>query len=488
MAEKITILKLLFLIFVCINSYAQDFKPLLATNKSEWLKDVELISNNNLLVLTTHNTTLDLVDIELDVEKNNNSLTTLSLYNDKMKLIKEKKVSSTQDSIFLYNFLEENVRKKEIIVWGFVIRSNIKQYAALWLDYDLNIICDVVYNDSLDFFSRSDFIINSADNIIGASLELDKQGNVLSTFERIVVKFEDKHNNYVGVDPYSAIVNVYNPINDTLTSINKFKNYDPFNTVRASEKIAINIDKTCFYTSILSNKCSSLVGYRPTIIKYNTSDYSSELFYEELTENCFTSRCGEFGIDLYSEDYIYYTNKSEGCGFIPFTNDAYQCEVEYVTLTCLDKDGNLRWSKYLGGDALYTVNGVIATADSGSIVFVTRYERGVNIKYETDTYYLKFDKFGNEIDLLSSIDIFEQANLNNSIMLFPNPVKDNLNITNIANYKQLELELFNLSGESIFATQLINNTANLAFLNSGYYTYILKDADVKIKFGKLFKL
>jgi len=87
----------------------------------------------------------------------------------------------------------------------------------------------------------------------------------------------------------------------------------------------------------------------------------------------------------------------------PFFSD---CDAK-INLYKLDENLDLSWKKILGGDANYRLQKVLATADTGCIVFANRYS-AAQPENDLDIYYLKLDKYGNPqpgyLDTYTSID------------------------------------------------------------------------------------
>jgi len=78
-----------------------------------------------------------------------------------------------------------------------------------------------------------------------------------------------------------------------------------------------------------------------------------------------------------------------------------------LKLYALDSQPNIVWEAYLGGDANYNLRKVLATPDSGCIVFANRYDPHLP-ETGIDAYYLKLDKYGNPqpgyLDTYTNID------------------------------------------------------------------------------------
>lgn len=478
---------------------AQYFQPLKASNKSEWLKDAELLTNTNLLLLHNHNTHYYYYDIEDDLAKNDQSLSTISLYNDQMQLLKEKKIYSTQDSIYVYNEIEEDEKNEEIIALGILITPEATFLSALWLDYNLNTLSKFIYtDDTIPNYIKFPFFVNSSNNIMTYNKEFDRNGQMISTYRDILITFEDQKNEqFIGFYPNEQFTSFYTPKSNTTTHRKTISiDYDTQDLVESSDQIAISANKTYLYGSTLTADCGKGTGQKSFIVKFNTENYTSEKFYVDPTENCLDYRNGVLGIDLYDDNYIYFINEVEGCNLLPLPDIERLCEVNYLSINCLDQQGNLRWSKYLGGDALYQDCNVVATADTGCLVLVTRFEQGVNnvietepvFLKETDTYYLKFDNKGNVVDTLTSN--FSENELEDAIIqVYPNPANEWVTFkipVTIPN--ELYIEVYNLKGQLKLSQKLSSEAIDISGLPTGHYTYKISSSSIEIKTGKLIKL
>lgn len=108
----------------------------------------------------------------------------------------------------------------------------------------------------------------------------------------------------------------------------------------------------------------------------------------------------------------------------------YYC---YVYIAKLDTNLNLINEKYYGGDASYDVFSITATQDGGVAVSGYRYDYLTNNNHEGDAFIFKTD--GNLIVGLNENNIVPF----HSVLIFPNPSKNNLNIRTTSNNSQFIL-------------------------------------------------
>lgn len=76
---------------------------------------------------------------------------------------------------------------------------------------------------------------------------------------------------------------------------------------------------------------------------------------------------------------------------------------------------------------------------------------------------------------------------NDKVVIYPNPVEDELQINKLINKENYEFEIFNFYGQSVFKRNAINKPiVDVSILESGVYYYIIKQDD-KYYSGKLLK-
>lgn len=489
------------LLIVYHNNQAQNFKPLLVNDKNEFVYDAALLAINKVAILSYQNSDYFYNKSEkTNYENHKDQLQLVDSVFSKLSIVSksgiiENDISfySTQDSIFIYEQIY--VTNNEIVLWGSVLTSKTNTKSSVWLSFDLEIQNINVYSDTLNFGRSYYFNVLPNTNILCSSLmgalELDRYGNLIKVYKNWNIGFpfiNDINQNYVYPNPQSQTVFVYSTITDSTFTVEGNQNFLKNELVVNSKEIVINSNKSNFYINTLFSTGCEVPQFKSTILRYNMSDLSSEIFYQDPTSNCLNDRLGQFDIDIYDDDYIYFTNKAENCNFIPPEGFETYCEVEYVTLSCLDQSGNLRWSKYMGGDALYIVNGVIATVDKGCMIFVSRYKHWVNQQYETDTYFLSFDKNGNLIEP-TYINTNEVELDNFRIRLYPNPAKDRICIQMFGTIpKLLYIYVFNSKGQLVLSEKLNKKIVDIKKLAAGNYNYLVYNSSQIIKIGKIIKL
>ena len=89
--------------------------------------------------------------------------------------------------------------------------------------------------------------------------------------------------------------------------------------------------------------------------------------------------------------------------------------------------------------------------------------------------------------LSGTLSVDQESLLNKSVVLFPNPTSETLNIKNLKiNGKETILEIFTIQGKKVFSKKIKQNqaeiTVNISHLNNGMYIY--KIGDLSNKFLK----
>ena len=163
-------------------------------------------------------------------------------------------------------------------------------------------------------------------------------------------------------------------------------------------------------------------------------------------------------------------------------NNIYSSSKSWFILSSYDSLLNLHWTRFYGGDAYYTLEGVQATSDNGCIMYGNRYDY-LTQEMEKDILIIKVDEQG----LYTGIGE-PQVKINDAI-LYPNPGREQLNIQSGPQINGAAFTLYDMQGrpvleENINATQLRLNTSNLA---SGTYPWQIVFKNKVIESGKWVK-
>lgn len=163
----------------------------------------------------------------------------------------------------------------------------------------------------------------------------------------------------------------------------------------------------------------------------------------------------------------------DGNSIIPF-DDAT------LKMYAVDSSATVLWERFLGGDANYNLRKVLATPDSGCIVFANRYDPH-HPETGMDIYYLKLDKDGNPqpgyLDVPTSIN--PPTTSIPPTMVFYDALADVLHCQFVM--PDHLLNIYDLSGRLIDSQLLNSSIYSTAQLSSGLYLYVLTTADGIVK-------
>ncbi len=164
----------------------------------------------------------------------------------------------------------------------------------------------------------------------------------------------------------------------------------------------------------------------------------------------------------------------------------------YLSLTRLDKNGNVIWNKFYKDGKKYEAKGILTTADGGALILADMFDinkpnQPSSGMGDLDIYILKVDSNGNQ----TSVGIAEgNAIPENNFLFYPNPVEDQLTIRKVNQFGNYQLFLFDSFGKQVLNYNWVNDQAqlNLSHLKSGIYVYLLVDEKGRSAGGKLLKM
>ena len=145
-----------------------------------------------------------------------------------------------------------------------------------------------------------------------------------------------------------------------------------------------------------------------------------------------------------------------------------------ITLSKFDKELNLQWRRYYGGDHFYDVDVIKATEDGGCIMTGV-YNEDVNV-YALLSYVLKVD--GNGYDAIDE----NVESIAKPYFCYPNPAKDIVYIEFSPDVDCQSVEIYTLDGrmvETCHGASLQNNAIDISNLNSGFYIMKIRMANGK---------
>lgn len=173
-------------------------------------------------------------------------------------------------------------------------------------------------------------------------------------------------------------------------------------------------------------------------------------------------------------------------GIQGFIFNTFPSSISKIILTKLDKDLNIIWEKFYGGDAYYIVQAIKATSDNGCMVVSTRYDYKTQ-NYEEDVHILKVNSDGNN-NIITSLEKDPILNFT-ELIVYPNPGSFELNIRTAFQRLGGMFYLFDISGTQILQANIydINTKLNTENLRSGTYIYKYIDKNKVLESGKWIK-
>jgi len=154
----------------------------------------------------------------------------------------------------------------------------------------------------------------------------------------------------------------------------------------------------------------------------------------------------------------------------------------WYLLNNIDTALNLNWQKYYGGDGFYTLYGILATKDSGCLMYGTFWDYHHTEKF---TRYLSLIKVTKNGLLLSIND--EPLPIMHEAIIYPNPGSDEIMVQ--TQLKNSSIYLYDITGQAVRNQNLISgrNYLNVQCLNTGIYLYKIIQNTKVLEFGKWIK-
>lgn len=498
-------------IFFCMPlAFAQNFLPYATSNILEGIVNGEVIDNNSFYVLNNYNALMptdtfiaaSFNGLVSDLPIVNYRYNNLKILDYDLNVLHSKNLTSTTDSIYIYSSSYFDTNKNEITLLGYVKTANAHKRFIEHYDLSLNrtkqlfldLPSDTVSNaniSSLRSFTTNingNYLINDFNGVF----EIDTNGQIV--FNGTNFLYDNKclqlaSNNYL---QHSGDVVFFYDQNFSQTGYSQFTNsglipfYGTFSLTKSKVKY-FEESGNLFATGLISHGFNNPSTYE-LVVKYNINTTFDEIIFEELPQPGINDNLrisSIFGFDAINEDHLYLTNSYNFCGIIGSTISPEPCDSAFVTLTHINGDGTVYWRKILGGDAAYASLGLIPTADFGVILFVLRRSYNDNYYNDYDTYYLKFDEFGNVVDTTTNIN---QPQISiYDVLVNPNPASDYLQFQYHLPNANLQMQVYNLDGKLLISKAVENNKLDIKKLPTGNYSFILKNNNQFLQKGKFVK-
>lgn len=166
-----------------------------------------------------------------------------------------------------------------------------------------------------------------------------------------------------------------------------------------------------------------------------------------------------------ADNYILTTNNYKFANTWLFTNSLYN--TTQIEVNRMDTNGNLQWQRIIGGDANYFTNKILATPDSGCLIFVSRYDSSIN-HFENDTYYIKLDKDGNQQYSYLPTSVPYTPEFLPSIILYPNPSSTTIAVSNLNPQQYYTYTILDSEGATL-SKGIYRQPIEVTRLSSGIY-------------------
>jgi len=182
------------------------------------------------------------------------------------------------------------------------------------------------------------------------------------------------------------------------------------------------------------------------------------------------------GIDYNNKDTIY-ASGTKNAWVWPLNVPSYYSLVQTDSLL------NIRWEKFYGGDANYTLFSIDATQDGGCLLGGIKHEFSYP-DLKTDAHVLKVNAQG-LITGLSDNSTFQIK----EALVFPNPGTEFLRVRIAAQYPQSIFELFDMNGNLVLRENIEGKWKQIgtSFLPKGTYVYKIHNQDGLFESGKWVK-
>ncbi len=210
------------------------------------------------------------------------------------------------------------------------------------------------------------------------------------------------------------------------------------------------------------------------IAGYKLNSNMDVVDYVYLTDPDSISRVADdVGIDYYYPSCIYIGGNFNLVG----ASSSIPC---WYYITKLNKDFEVQYEKYIGGDAVYWLLSVTASADGGVLLAGQKSELGTP-SYAQNGYLIKLDSTGCLTgEGASNVKVKD-------LLIYPNPGYECINIRTALD--QCIFRLYDLSGICIIENRIFDKTTlvNTENLTSGIYTYTIHRKGKLIDNGKWIK-
>lgn len=216
------------------------------------------------------------------------------------------------------------------------------------------------------------------------------------------------------------------------------------------------------------------------IRQYHPYDTEGHLFNQWGVSDTFDFPAYVNGIDFKYKDTIFIG----GTRNLNLYNPYYAHQPSWFIVLQTDSMLDIRWERFFGGDAYYTMGKIIAANDGGCIIGGTRYDYLHVSEAKKDIIVLKLNAEG----LIVSNDETPSIEMHEAIV-YPNPGTTEIKVRIAAQYQESLFQLFDMNGKQVASEKIVGKwgTINTNFLKSGTYIYRISSEDGLFESGKWVK-
>lgn len=214
------------------------------------------------------------------------------------------------------------------------------------------------------------------------------------------------------------------------------------------------------------------------IKQFHPMDTTGYLFNQWRISDTIDIPATNKGIDYINKDTIFMGGSTD------FWIGIYNTWPSWFVILQTDSLLNIRWERFYGGDAFYTMRKIIATKDGGCLVAGVKYDYNNTSTQQQDIVILKL----NEQGLLTGTGEKPPVKITEAIV-YPNPGSGYISVRIAIQYRQSVFELFDLEGKCVLNKTLTSNLERfcISFLEPGTYVYRISAKDGLYETGKLLK-
>lgn len=412
------------------------------------------------------------------------------------------------DSIYINKFYNDTssiitdieVLHNKIIIYGYRFKNNISPPSTFNNPYLLR----YTINENLNIIDSFKSLVTDTITQIGYGQVRRINDKILyttSVFEQpklwTLINITDTNGNYL----FSKDINSKSFIQH-LISIENNNNYLVYTNGPRIYKLNQNLDTLSSFSLLnieaynsSSNSLSTFsdssfyLGYQKSPQQLNSID-SLCICILDTTGNILKNKCispelyfvSNFSISFndYTFDTRYKDNIYIGSNrnFIPNMST-----LSYFQIANLDSNLSIRWSKTFGGDFPYFIFSYYATSDGGCLIMGKRKLEELG-KIIMEPIVFKISQAG----AITSLTSFSK-DLSSQIAVYPNPVKNKLNILSTIVFQNSKMYLYSVTGDLLNTTTLQNgnNTIDVSAFQTGIYFYTIVNTKGQKTNGKFMK-